>query len=526
MSLDTYSGGKENTFVERLKSRFDLAIDKDASEREARLCILKKVLNGTLYDNLLPWHQEYDGAGGNSSYIALARRKPCVTYNISKIIVDESTSMLFGDSHFPTARVKIDGEDDDDNTNLLKFLVDSCNLKSKMRNAAMKGSLGSVCVLVKVLQSKFYIDVLDTVHLKPVFDVEAPENLVKLTDKRKVDGATLQAYGYTIDEDDKNEDFYIVREWDDTWETYYLPYKVGIEKDNPTFKPKEDSKKSQMHNLGFVPAIWIKNTDDDQHIDGECTFESIIDIGVQIDYLLSQQARALTYSLDPTIVIKNPSSLSSKILIKGQPMVVGEDGDAFMLEMTGKSTEAVLDYVRALRELALEVVRGNRANPDKMSAIHSGKALQMLNSKLITFVEDLRLAYGQNGLKRVLCMMVDIINSAQVDLDLKDHQCTINDPMVEIELDWPEWYPPTPQDDLQESQALQTLVATGILSKESALMNVADKYHVLDTEKELTNISNEDKVAIENANKSQKAPQQPKPAVGRQKSKRVDREEK
>ena len=407
-------------FQQRMIDRFGITIDRDWTEREARLFILRLIYEGKLYDCLLPWHKEYE-EGGVEGYIPLAKRRPSVIYNIPKIIVDESTSMLFGDSHFPIVRYKSDDDEkDQENTNFLTQLIKNSNLKVKMVSAAKKGALGSVCIIVKVLDTKFYIDVLSTQHLTPVFDYSSPGKLKKLTEKRKFIGESLCSYGYDIKEDDRKKYFYIVREWNASAEIYYLPYLCDDE-EKENFSPKVDAARSETHDLGFVPAVWIKNTEDDDRIDGACVFFSIIDIGIEVDYQLSQLGRMLKYNSDPTLVIKDPSMLSDSQIVKGKTITLGQEGDAYMLEMTSSSTTAVIEYVRLLRELALESVRGNRANPDKLSAINSGKALQMLNAKLISLVEDMRLTYGENGLKRVLSMMMSIFNSGKYKIETEGY---------------------------------------------------------------------------------------------------------
>lgn len=479
-----------NKFITRMAERFSLEIDKDFSEREALLFIYKKVYNRSLYDNLAPWNMEYNGGQNSGEYIPLARRRPSVIYGIPKIIVNESVSMLFGDSHFPLLRGK-----EQNQTDLLDYISRQCDLKSKMLSAAKKGSIGSVCIVVKVLNRKFFLDVLETVHLTPVFDEQEPCKLINLIEKVKVTGDVLMSRGYDIEEKDKNAHFYLIREWNETEEIYFLPYKVDKEKDKE-FMPSKDAKRSVEHELGFVPAVWIKNTEECHKIDGECTFEPIIDLCVEIDYQLSQLGRLLKYNSDPTLVIKDPSQLSDQQLIKGiGPITLGENGDAWMLEMTSGSTNAVIDYVRCLREFALETVRGNRANPDKLSAIHSGKALQMLNANLIGFVEDLRIAYGENGIKCILNIMIAILNSGKFDVEVGKYMGVTFDTAEDITLEWKDWYPPTPQDDLQEAQALQTYVSIGILSREGALKTVAEKFNVIDIKKELTQAQNDVSVA-------------------------------
>jgi hypothetical protein len=101
---------------------------------------------------------------------------------------------------------------------------------------------------------------------------------------------------------------------------------------------------------------------------------------VEIDYQLSQVGRGLKYSSDPTLLLKDPS-LPDGELIKGagNALVVSEKGDARLLEIGGTASAAVIEYVRTLRELALESIHGNRASPDKVAAAQSGRALELLN---------------------------------------------------------------------------------------------------------------------------------------------------
>lgn len=469
----------EMTFSERMAERFKLSFNQSMSEREKRLCIFKKVYDGTLYDALTPYSQNYTGGKeGNGDYIPVAQRRPSIIYPIPKIIVEESVSMLFGESHFPLVRCE-----EEENTNALAFLINKYNLRSTMICAAKIGSLGSVCLLVKVLNKKFYVDVLNTQCLTPVFDRKDPGVLAELKEKKIVMGATLSAYGYDIDDKNKNKPFYLRRVWNKTEEIYYVPYLCSKENDKD-FKLTVDKEKSTDHSLGFVPAIWIKNNNDGE-IDGECTFESIVDILIEINYQLSQLGRLLKYNADPTLVIKNEDSMSGGPLIKGQTLKLGDDGEAYLLEMKADGANAVIDYVRALREFAIEAVRGNRANPDKISALHSGKALQMLNIKLLSFVEDLRLFYGDCGLKPLLAMMVNILKTGKYTIDTGDFSLDFSaEPMDSITLEWPDFYPPTPDDDANEANALQIYQANGILSKQTIRRVISDKYNILDVQEE------------------------------------------
>ena len=71
--------------------------------------------------------------------------------------------------------------------------------------------------------------------------------------------------------------------------------------------------------------------------------------------------------------------------------MVSEKGDARLLEIGGTASAAVIEYVRTLRELALESVHGNRANADRLTAAQSGRALELMNQGLIWLADNLRI---------------------------------------------------------------------------------------------------------------------------------------
>ena len=126
--------------------------------------------------------------------------------------------------------------------------------------------------------------------------------------------------------------------------------------------------------------VWIRNLPGGQGVDGACTFRAAVETGIEIDYQLSQAGRGLKYSSDPTLLIKEPAGLEGELVRgAGNALVVSEKGDARLLEIGGTAAGAVLDYVRMLRELALEGVHGNRAEASRMTAPASGRALEMMN---------------------------------------------------------------------------------------------------------------------------------------------------
>lgn len=135
-----------------------LPSNSDYPPRARKLDILRRVLDGTLYDALPYQFHEERGAGGE--YIPLRSRRPSVRYALCRLVVENSISLLFSEGHFPT----IDCEDRQLRAKLAD-LVKETRLNQIMTEAAIRGSVGSVAILMQVLRGRIFFSVLDTTYL-------------------------------------------------------------------------------------------------------------------------------------------------------------------------------------------------------------------------------------------------------------------------------------------------------------------------------------------------------------------------
>ena len=446
--------------------------DPDYPPRTRRLDLLTRVLEGRLYDALpYEFHEE---RGADGSYIPLRQRRPSVRYPLARIVVDDSLSLVFGEGHFPAIEC-----DDAPTRAALNDIGRDAALNAVMLEAALSGSVGSVAILMRVLAGRVHCQVLPTLYLAPEWDPLEPDTLAYVTERRKVKGAELAARGYRIA--DPAGDYWFMRIWDATRETWFMPTPLlqGL--------PREiDPDRSVRHGLGFVPIVWIKNLPGGDGVDGAATFRNAVETGIEIDYQLSQAGRGLKYSTDPLLLIREPAATDGEIVRgAGNALVVSEKGDAKLLEIGGTAAEAVIAYVRTLREFALEGVHGNRASAERLAAPQSGRAMEMMNLGLIWLADNLRVSYG-NALVSLLRMIVAA--SAKFPLRTRAGEAGAMKPDARIWLRWPNWYPADSADRRQDAETLATLTASGQISRATAVAFIADEYGIADVAAELARI--------------------------------------
>jgi hypothetical protein len=448
-------------------------LDTDYSERTRRLELRKRVLDGTLYDDLpFEFHEERTPAG---EYIPLRRRRPSVRYALPRVVVEDSVALLFSEGHFPV----FDSSDQGVRTAARK-LSRAVRLNAVMTDAARRGSIGSVAVLMRVCNRRIFLEVFDPTYLTPAWAAPAGDCLARVTERRKVRGSEMIALGYETIQPDAI--YWFMRRWDSEWEFWFEPVQVGTDT-----VAQVDERLSKRHGLGFVPIAWIRNLPGGDQIDGGCTFEAAIDTSIEIDYQLSQAGRGLKYSSDPTLLIREPAGLDP-VSVKGaaNALVLSEKGDAKLLEIGGTASQAVIEYVRVLRELALESVHGNRVDSSRLAAPASGRAMELMNQGLLWLADNLRVSYGDEGIARIMRMMLRASQLYPVQVD--DEILPELNANAELTLRWPEWYPLDSLDRQREAATMTSLVEAGQLSRETALHVLAPSYDIEDVPAELARI--------------------------------------
>jgi hypothetical protein len=458
----------------------NIAYDKDLPVRAHTLTVRMKTLSGKLYDSLAyAFYQERNSLG---EYVPMRDRRPSARYNIARILVTDTVGMLFGDLHFP--RICIAGNEDAEAA-VLQF-VNETGLPSIMEAAATRGSIGSVVLRYRIFKGKSFFDVLDTRYLTPEFQPDNPDELLKVTELYKIKGEDLRAAGYAIADDKNSVSYWFRREWDDKREIWFNPKEV-IDEKGKNFT--EDTTRTVDHKLDFVPLIWIKNLPGCDEVDGEPTFsDELVETGIEIEYLLSQNGRGLKYASQPTTVITSDNKQGP--VPAGDTILLPSEGDAKLLEIGGGASEAVVNFVRFLRELALEAGGGNRTDASKLGAAKSGRAMELMLGAVINVASKLRKTYGDGALLPAIRMMLQA--QAKLPLVFRDGlpipKIAAN---AALSLNWPSWQAPTTSDINELASAFSIAKTAGLVSTETAVKNLSSIFDVDDIPSEVAAIEKE-----------------------------------
>ena len=440
--------------------------DSDMPARAWRLGVLRAVLTGRLYDVLhTPFHAEVNEAGET---IRLLDRRPSVRTGWCRTVVEDSASMVFDDSHVPAIDCA-----DEATREALRRLVKDTGLAAVMLEAVVKGAVGSVAVSLRILKSRVYFAALETETLTPFWDPEAPDTLIRVREQYKVKGADLQALGYRLEQPEAVHWFR--RDWTAAGEDWYLPWPV-----DSGAAPMLDPARSTAHGLGFVPMVWIRNLPGGDEIDGTPTVpDDAICTMIEADYQLSQAGRGLRYSADPKLVIMGQPE-NTKISLTKALVLPDGDSDAKLLEIDGEAVARVIDYVRCLREIALEAMHGNRADPQQLAGAQSGRAMELMNQALICLAGRLRTSYGEGGLLGLLRLVVRAGQALPLSICGRVVEPGTLSAEAPLSLKWPSWYAATAEDRRANTQAIKTARDAGIMSLEAGIAAIAHDYDIED----------------------------------------------
>lgn len=368
--------------------------------RNNNLNLVEQYLENEQYNHLAPW-KACDPA--SEEYTKVRDRKPSIIFPFTKILQDRVSSKLVGDSTFPEFEIP----EHEDETFLFNEMIRASMFAPIMLDTAKNFiSYTSAFVRFKFVNGSPKLINYVSNYCYPEFD-DADE-LEKVTIKFVYDTDEMGTNGRCIKR----------------WYKCVLDKNSDIEYDNPEYNPEsgEEPEFEEVsrfdHGLGFVQGQWFRWGETEFDFDG-----SQIPLTVQmkgfidaINYNLSQSDSAVSYGLDPQLVIKGMTEdevdglikSASKAWLLGRP-----ENDAKFLEVTGAGVKTAIEHERTLMKRASDLARIVFHDPDKMvGSAQSGKALEILNSSLVEFVNELRPWFGKGmtGLLQKMVIAVCMLN--------------------------------------------------------------------------------------------------------------------
>lgn len=459
---------------------------RGASERYKTLDAYDRQLLGSAFYADLKWafEKEKDASG---DHIPIRERRPSVVFALPYEIVTQTQAELFGDEQFPFVRAMVAHEPAEDATKAIGTLVEAY-LQSIVYDAYFEAASGSAAVVIRVdpLTRRPYYDLVPGKFCEPVYASDFSIDLDALVVTYPIDKAEARALGVDVDKKPAEQYWYryLVGGYEtiDYWPLPDLEYEGLGEKRADGSVISFEVMRTEIHGFnGRVPAAFVRNLSRSRRrgvVDGVATWAPVTDICIELDYTLSQAGRGLRYAADPMLFIRqgelaamnttpmgydaaslggmaqNVTSDGARVSGVTQVYLGGPGSDAKLLEISANGIKEEREFAKDLRELALEIVGGQKSNAAHEKGVQSGAALQRLNRPLERLVRRQRAPFGDG----LLLKLVDLtaygarIGALQLDDDI--NVGAISDG-VKCKLEWPSSETLTGQDLLYEVQALQ-----------------------------------------------------------------------
>lgn len=458
-------------------------VEPGATQRYKFLTALERQLDGTLYEDLPhPFEEEFDGS---EDYIPTRERRPSLKYSLPHLIFSQTQGELFGDEMFPLIQCFQNRERVPDAEKALSDLLTLLSFDTLMLQIYEQGQPGSCAIIVRTTAAGApYYDIQPGKFCEPVYLPDDPLTMAALVITYPIGKKQLQAL-YTPEELAAREINLDQTYWyritiDPQVETRYHPLPAD-EFQRLGEKRSDDSviefqvRTQTPHSFGCVPVVFAKNLIGKQkEIDGPATWWPIVDMCVGVDYSLSQEDRGLRYSADPMLFVKSgafgemvntlpagdayPEATlkdSDGRMVRGASQVLhgGPDSDAKLVEMEASGMAELREFVKQLREWALEVVGGMKSDAANEKAAQSGAALSQLRKPLMLLVARQRKAYGEGCLLPLVRLTLDALRSGICTIDGFDPSAVPE--KARLQLDWPSDEQLLGQDLLATVQGIQ-----------------------------------------------------------------------
>jgi len=463
-----------------------------------------------------------------NSSMWIEARKPDAPVPLARQVISRFTELLLGEGRTPTIRCFSDPATQD--------YLDACFRESDMWDVLseardLAGSCGSAAIALGVSRGHLTGEVLNPADLWiPAWETDypgwSPNYVVEqyTINKQRIDPETHEL---------ELTPHWRTRAWTPTEIIYYED--VPVEDAHETGIPIREKVE---HGLGSCPVVWYQNTRSTRLPDGHPDCATAYPLLDKLDRLQSQVYKAAIANADPTLVIKENRAQrrgDNRLIQKGSNHVIAlsNEGSADYLEMAGSSVGAGLEAIDKLVREILMTVECVVIDPEYARAYQSGEAMQLLWRSMESRANRLRTTLGA-AIKEIsyyFLKMAEVHGVANVEtrgsseetpgllLPPRKVETTVPSELLQrvpkgpamdsgpselaakpnyswaphepgnanayIELDWPSYWSPTPQQVMQMANAMG--VATQgkpVISQESATRKVSQMLNI-DPEEEV-----------------------------------------
>ena len=447
--------------------------------------------------------QGYQDPGGNLNTLPLRFRRPSVPCHLGKVIPARFTSLLFSEQQHPQWKV----HSSPDTEAWLEAVSKSYGLWAKMPLVRdLGGAMGTAILGFKILEGRVVFEEFDPRWAFPTFDPRKPGTLKML----EIRFMYPQEF---MDRDTgvwREEKFWYRRIITTKTDCLWKPCLVGDGTEEPKWSDPATIEQSIDHDLGFVPIEWIQNIEVTNDIDGDPDCHGCFDYFDRIGELDSQTHKGAVRNADPTAVVASDGTLNKVTLGSDEAVKLEKGGTLTYLESAGTAVEMAAKEADRLERKALRVAEcvlpdeeGSDSGPvtateinKRTSAMHAkasrmrqqygNKGLVPLMEKLIKAARMLGQAtIGTDAAGQPSIVRRAIILPPKIDGEKKSAYVLDEDENGQIDLQWPPFSSPSPEETTQVATATVALRNAGIISARTATRKVAPHYDIEDVDAEV-----------------------------------------
>ena len=415
-------------------------------------------------------------------------RRPTAPTNVARAIVSRFTGLLFSARRHPVVTCPEDEQTDD----WLTGFIETTRLWSRFNLArTYGGAMGSVAVGFKFVNGKPVVEVHDPRWCIPSFVDRNSFELNKLEIRYQFEGSmTDPVTGAYVE-----GWFWYRRVINDSVDAVW-PQVPVVEGDEPKWTKYPCV--VTAHDLGFVPAVWIQNTESQEGADGEPDCYGAFDTIEAIDGLYAQSNRGSLLNADPTLHIGTEGEFSDVKKGSDNAILTEPGGSASYLEISGSGIKVAMEVAAEFKRNVLQTVRCV-LNDNFDGPARTEKETEQNYANMLERVDEFREQYGELGVKRLLELVLRAarkLDAGKIDPEsgrliryavrLPRNRRT-NKPRIlgsgdAIELKWPDFYQPSASDIGANVDAAGKALQFGIIDRKTAARFVADSFKVEDVD--------------------------------------------